>query len=226
MQPVKKSGVICEDCSLIAHSYCGPHAPMTCTLRSQLLEIAQSNSPNPWEIIAVHQHLTGSSVALDVSASSTDPFPPPTAFKMSHVFKRSQSTLFAEAAPSRPPSSVNSSKEEVPGRRPTLLGRNKDRQGRPTSFSSIDTTHTPNRSSLRSAATAGESLSSRNEPGVSVIEENDFSVTSSRMTANSEGSSGAPLSRIPGDLNSLAGESRRKIKKRESKPANNNCVVQ
>ncbi|KZV64677.1 hypothetical protein PENSPDRAFT_656389, partial [Peniophora sp. CONT] len=41
MQHIKKSAVLCSQCSLIAHSRCAAAAPPTCDLRSQLLLYAQ-----------------------------------------------------------------------------------------------------------------------------------------------------------------------------------------
>lgn len=40
-QNVKKSAVLCEQCSLICHAKCAPNAPPTCDLRAQLLLYAQ-----------------------------------------------------------------------------------------------------------------------------------------------------------------------------------------
>ena len=41
LENVKKSAVLCETCSLIAHSKCAVNAPPTCDLRAQLLLYAQ-----------------------------------------------------------------------------------------------------------------------------------------------------------------------------------------
>ena len=38
---VKKSALLCSQCSLISHSKCAPNAPPTCDLRAQLLLYAQ-----------------------------------------------------------------------------------------------------------------------------------------------------------------------------------------
>lgn len=250
MQSVKKSAVLCETCSLIAHSRCATNAPPTCDLRAQLLQYAnysQNGAPlNAWDILATHQQFspptspTGESVSDYVA-------PPPTAFRMFGAFRRSSSSLTPEPGPSRAPSRT-SSKEDTPGQPPhvrprqqSILRHSKESYPRPTSFSSADTTQTTaNRSSLRSAATAGGSVSSRNEAVKSVVSgiDTDAPYTNSRFSAGESDvrriSEFAPSSAagdygstgISGEADELSPDEKRRQKKRESKPSSNGCVLQ
>ncbi|TCD71833.1 hypothetical protein EIP91_003176 [Steccherinum ochraceum] len=116
LQSVKKSAVLCEQCSLIAHTKCAPNAPPTCDLRSQLLLYAQyaenGTSPGPYshpmEIVAAMSNGTPTSPISESNFSSRPsldlpPSPPasaigsphpPTAFKVfTAAFKRSRSSL-------------------------------------------------------------------------------------------------------------------------------------
>ncbi|TFK53421.1 hypothetical protein OE88DRAFT_1655548 [Heliocybe sulcata] len=128
LQGVKKHAVLCEQCSLIAHSKCAANAPPTCDLRSQLLLFAQyaekgvpgSAYSSAMEAIAA-AHLSGTSPSSEVGVmsaprTSIDSPPlhsplavphPPTAFKMmGGVFKRSRSSLSAETIESQSATSL------------------------------------------------------------------------------------------------------------------------
>ncbi|EPQ56313.1 hypothetical protein GLOTRDRAFT_120867 [Gloeophyllum trabeum ATCC 11539] len=129
LQGVKKHAVLCEQCSLIAHSKCAANAPPTCDLRSQLLLFAQyaekgvpgSAYTSAMEAIAAAQ-IPGSSPSSEVGVlssprTSIDSPPlqsplvvtphPPTAFKMmGGVFKRSRSSLSAETVDSHSATSL------------------------------------------------------------------------------------------------------------------------
>lgn len=121
MQNVKKSAVLCSQCSLIAHSKCAANAPPTCDLRSQLLlyaHFAERGSPvdfisasrGPTSVTSDGNGAASSSRAsLDVpphspppNSTSSTPIPhPPTAYKVRHPFKRqSRQSLTPEPAPS------------------------------------------------------------------------------------------------------------------------------
>lgn len=184
MQSIKKHAYVCEECSLIAHSKCRENAPPTCGLRAQLLQYAnyssQPDSPSALDIL--QQFTPSGSPAFDTSAGDSEMTPPPpTSFKMFGGFRRSRSSLRTDATPSRATSqaSQTSSHESVVTQSaqggvnesgpstPTTAAANRRRSApilkseqyrgfghkpRPLSMSSDGT---PNRSSLRSAATAG-----------------------------------------------------------------------
>ncbi|PFH51771.1 hypothetical protein AMATHDRAFT_58237 [Amanita thiersii Skay4041] len=171
---VKKSAVICSQCSLISHSKCAPHAPPTCDLRAQLLlyaQYAEKTNPasvyhNPADALNGRPPVAMSDIpyvlhsprtSLDTHPQSVPPPPtshPPTAFKLMSAFKRSRSNLVADSTPSSPPvTSQTSSGDDKVIRRKTAFSRNKERRYSNTSNST-------GVSSLRSAATAAESISS------------------------------------------------------------------
>lgn len=115
----KKSAVICESCSLIAHSKCATNAPPTCDLRAQLLLYAQyaekgnpgsaySNSmdllklgggnipTSPMSEVALVTHPPSSKLSIDIPVAQSPPLhgsPPrlPTAFKFMTAFKTKSS---------------------------------------------------------------------------------------------------------------------------------------
>lgn len=116
--PVKRSAVLCDQCSLIAHSKCAHNAPPTCNLRAQLLLYAQYAEKNssPLELLGpmtLSQSSDGVSTprtSFDFGQSSSPPTPPihpPTAFKVFTAFKRSRSSLSPDPAAQSTPS-VNS----------------------------------------------------------------------------------------------------------------------
>ncbi|EIN05999.1 hypothetical protein PUNSTDRAFT_136796 [Punctularia strigosozonata HHB-11173 SS5] len=122
LEAVKRSAVLCEQCSLIAHAKCAPHAPPTCDLRSQLLMYAQyaengdpgSAYATAMEILAAAQAagpptshgseqsgLPSPRTSLDYQPSQAPsshgaPVHPPTAFRGWVPFKRSRSSLSPE----------------------------------------------------------------------------------------------------------------------------------
>ncbi|KZT20097.1 hypothetical protein NEOLEDRAFT_1151562 [Neolentinus lepideus HHB14362 ss-1] len=184
LQGVKKHAVLCEQCSLIAHSKCAANAPPTCDLRSQLLLFAQyaekgmpgSAYGSAMEAIAAAQ-LPGSSPSSEVGILSSPrtsldspplhsplavpPLHPPTAFKMmGGVFKRSRSSLSAETVESHLATSLPTPHLAPPekplSRKRSMLRRNKETKERPQSISSNGTS--PNTASMRSAVTAAESF--------------------------------------------------------------------
>jgi hypothetical protein len=123
----KKSAVICESCSLIAHSKCAANAPPTCDLRAQLLLYAQyaekgnpgsaySNSmdllklgggnipTSPMSEVALVTHPPSSKLSIDIPVTQSPPLHgspprPPTAFKFMTAFKtkRSKASLVPES---------------------------------------------------------------------------------------------------------------------------------
>ncbi|KAI0322777.1 hypothetical protein OF83DRAFT_1048659 [Amylostereum chailletii] len=108
MQHVKKSAVLCSQCSLIAHSRCAGHAPPTCDLRSQLLLYAQfAERGSPVDFLGKGRSGPSSDVGASSSRASLDtgvspttslspsPLPspyPPTAYKKVPPLKRSSLT--------------------------------------------------------------------------------------------------------------------------------------
>ncbi|KAF7982548.1 hypothetical protein HWV62_27520 [Athelia sp. TMB] len=134
---IKKSAVLCESCSLIAHSKCAASAPMTCDLRSQLLEyahFAQTGSPSGVYASSMDilkgGGLTPTSPSSDVAfvpgppsskmSAETSPAPgssspisgsparPPTAYKfMAFKSKRSHGSMSPDLAPTQASSSTS-----------------------------------------------------------------------------------------------------------------------
>jgi hypothetical protein len=123
MQHVKKSAVLCSQCSLIAHSRCAGHAPPTCDLRSQLLlyaQFAERGGSPAMDFLRgpASSHATSDAGGPSSSRNSLDlpqgtpPTPgavgvhPPTAYKLHHPFRRSsRSSLTPD--PVRSPSSAS-----------------------------------------------------------------------------------------------------------------------
>lgn len=185
MESVKKHAVVCEECSLIAHSKCKGNAPPTCGLRAQLLQYAnyssQPDSPNALDIL--QQFTPSSSPAFDTSGGDQDSTPhPPTSFKMFAGFRRSRSSLRTDATPpSRATSQASqTSSHDSVTTQPAQGGMNESAPTTPTTAAanrrrsapllkpeqyrgfghmprplSMSSDGTPNHSSLRSAATAG-----------------------------------------------------------------------
>ncbi|KAJ8462505.1 hypothetical protein ONZ45_g17910 [Pleurotus djamor] len=180
---VKKSAVLCAQCSLIAHSKCAPNAPPTCDLRAQLLlyaHYAEKGNPtsiysNPLDTSSEGYQAGPSSdvpyvahsprTSLDMatppqsppsSSSGNNSAHPPTAFKFMAAFKRSRSSLTPEP-PGSSPMSLAVPRDDKLARGRSGLSR-KDPKERPLSISSLSTNAN---SSLRSAATAAESFNSR-----------------------------------------------------------------
>jgi hypothetical protein len=137
---VKKSAVLCAQCSLIAHSKCAINAPPTCDLRAQLLlyaKYAEKGHPasvysNPTDGL---RDLHPSSPASDVPyvAHSTGsigaPSPPPLiptppalpiAHKLLGALKRSRSNLFPEPH-TLLPESLEKTKFSLKRRSPCLI---------------------------------------------------------------------------------------------------------
>ncbi|EEB96759.1 hypothetical protein MPER_04053, partial [Moniliophthora perniciosa FA553] len=134
---VKKSAVLCAQCSLICHSKCADNAPPTCDLRAQLLLYAQyaekgTQAPkNPMsDVLMCH---TAHPESFDTSPPPQSPIQtavphPPTAFKF---FKRSRSSQPAET----PTTPISSSPQEN-----TPLSRKLTRRSdRPQSLGSNNT---------------------------------------------------------------------------------------
>ncbi|KAI0953922.1 hypothetical protein AcV7_007316 [Taiwanofungus camphoratus] len=257
LQNVKKSAVLCEQCSLIAHLKCSPHAPPTCDLRAQLLlyaQYAENGNPtgpysNPMELLeAVRTNApTSATSESDLSPRTSMDSPlsqspshsphqhhPPPSFKVFTAFKRSKSFLKADqdrSSASSPVSSAPANDRRSVVRKRSVLKRKSDINDRPQSLSSNSTS--PNSSSMRSAVTATESLSSKPETvrrsALSTTAETDgqdgdacdlrlsqmtsYSVVSTASTQRGERGSTS----IPGDL------PRGKHRDRDSKSG---CIVQ
>lgn len=128
---IKKSAVLCESCSLIAHSKCAVNAPLTCDLRSQLLEyahFAEKGSPggvyaNSVDLLRNGSGISPSSPSSEVAfvpgppssmmSSETSPVAgsparPPTAYKyMRSKAKASRSSMSPEPSPTQASSSTS-----------------------------------------------------------------------------------------------------------------------
>jgi hypothetical protein len=172
---VKKSAVLCSQCNIISHTKCTINAPPTCNLRAQLLLYAQyAEKGNPASVYSnpadqlhgLPQNVTMSDVPfVEHSITSMEsPLPQtpvnpdcseysPTAFRFMAAFRRSRSNLSPDSVTSSTPPGGTSG-DEIERRRPSVLIK---RHERPLSMTSTST----GLSSLRSAATAAESFSSR-----------------------------------------------------------------
>ncbi|OBZ73803.1 hypothetical protein A0H81_05896 [Grifola frondosa] len=253
LQSVKRSAVLCEQCSLIAHGKCAPNAPPTCDLRAQLLLYAQyaenGNPANPYtspmEMLANVQSNPTTSPTTDDGISrrtSVDSAPahpsapgsqphvthPPTAFKVFAAFKRSRSIMSMDqdqspAASSPPKPNVNN--RQVTHKR-SVLKRKQEPKERPQSISSNSTS--PNSASMRSAVTALESISSggrgtTRQSARSTAESTGASDRMSRMTSFSEVSV-AETERDDSRFPGIHMPHHGRDKKRDSK--NGGCTVQ
>jgi len=94
--PVKRSAVLCDQCSLIAHSKCAHNAPPVCNLRAQLLLYAQyaekgSSTLEPLGVLSDGVSTPGSSLNSGRKlAPSPATVQPPTTHKILTAFKRSR----------------------------------------------------------------------------------------------------------------------------------------
>lgn len=248
LQSVKKSAVLCEQCSLIAHVKCATSAPPTCDLRAQLLLYAQyaenGNASIPYGDTPPQSQTAPSGTSeTDLSpqtsldqmqpqlSNSPSHYHPPTAFKVFGAFKRSRSFLMNVQDQSSSTSSPTPDGSHQVARKRSVLRRKSTIRERPQSMSSDSTT--PQSSSMRSAATATESFSSRREPArmstVSISETDSPSRISggdvtgsrlSRMTSTSAVSvAGTEHEPIPGDI------PRDRRRGRDSK-GNSGCILQ
>jgi len=202
LHSVKKSAVLCEQCSLIAHTKCAPNAPPTCDLRSQLLlyaQYAENGTPTspystPLEIL---QAATAGTPTTPISeggfssrpsldspltshqSPSLSPSPhPPTAFKVFAAFKRSRSSLNTnESEVASITSSAPQGNQRVITHKRSILRRNPKSKERPASIASSNAS--PHSVSSRSVVTASSSVSSRpdtvRQSRISIVE-TDISV--------------------------------------------------
>ena len=242
--PVKRSAVLCDQCSLIAHSKCAHNAPPTCNLRAQLLLYAQyaekGSSPlellGPMTLSPSAEGVSTPRTSVDFgqpssSSSATSPVHPPTAFKVLTAFKRSRSSLTPEPAAQSTPSvnSIPTPRE----RRTSLLPPNplkrKDKEAA-RSLSSDSTS--PGPSSLRSQGQDSSANNTRRSAGArseSAVSGDDAGVARlSRITGYSMISAGsdheheeASPNGIPGGLPSSPTSSKRRTSKN-----NDGCLVQ
>ncbi|KAJ6591534.1 Pkinase-domain-containing protein [Mycena vulgaris] len=230
---VKKSAVLCEQCSLIAHSKCAVDAPPTCDLRAQLLlyaQYAEKGNPgsaysNPMDAHEHHPMTPASEVAWVAHTPRTsldgtpphlglNPVTPPTAFKfMAAAFKRSRSNL----SPEPDHASSSGSLPQVPPKDVPQKKLRKDQKDRPQSVKSTSTN--ANTSSLRS----GESVMSRANPK-SLDETRSADIQRKRSRLNSKSAvsevtdlDAAESVHVPGGL---------PPENRHKKSRSSNCVVQ
>ncbi|KAF7356594.1 Cell division control protein [Mycena venus] len=236
---VKKSAVLCEQCSLIAHSKCAVNAPPTCDLRAQLLlyaQYAEKGNPlsaysNPLDALSEPGHgnphpiSPASEVAYvahtpRTSLDGTAPPPPhtpglspptpPTAFKFMAAFKRSRSNL----SPEPDFASSTTSVPQVPPKDAPQKKLRKDPKDRPQSVKSTSTA--ANTASMRS----GESVASRANPKSLDETRTDMQRKRSRLVSKSAASDDFSASvSVPGGLPP-------ETTKKHSKSRSSNCVVQ
>ncbi|KAJ7066618.1 Pkinase-domain-containing protein [Mycena amicta] len=232
---VKKSAVLCEQCSLIAHSKCAMNAPPTCDLRAQLLlyaQYAEKDNPrsvysNPLDVVsephpmspasevAYVQHTPRTSldgVAPSPAYHGPSPPTPPTAFRIMAAFKRSRSNLSPE------PDHASSSKsvpQLPPKDAPMQKKLRKDQKERPQSVKSTSTT--ANTASLRSAESAisrGQVKSMDESRTVEAMHHKRSRLNSKSGASEADGMS------VPG---AMPAESRHK---KRSESRSSNCIVQ
>ncbi|KIK61777.1 hypothetical protein GYMLUDRAFT_42823 [Collybiopsis luxurians FD-317 M1] len=233
---VKKSAVLCAQCSLICHSKCAINAPPTCDLRAQLLlyaQYAEKGNPssaysNPADQLGDHPKSPMSDVPFvsHTPRTSLDTAPPqlpsstatgsaahpPVAFKFMN-FKRPKVGYHSATDPvsSSPP-------QDHVVRKPTVLRKNHDERA-----PSVKSSSTHANSSMRSAGTAasagGKSVNSEGENGLSFSAAAESDARASRVTSRS-GASDVDEARMPGDLSDGYRRHHRKHK------SSNNCIVQ
>ncbi|PCH44333.1 Pkinase-domain-containing protein [Wolfiporia cocos MD-104 SS10] len=258
-QSVKKSAVLCEQCSLISHVKCSANAPPTCDLRAQLLlyaQYAESGNPtgqygDPMELLdALRANGPASPISdsdptprtsVDSSIPQSPPVGghvhPPTAYKVLAAFKRSKSFMTDQDRPSSassstpspvPSPSVNEHRQVTKKR--SILKRRSIIKERPKSIHSESTS--PNTSSLRSAITTSESLSSSTrrsarsaatETGNGVHENDKSDSKFSQLSSYSVISSTSTRRKSSGDG---PRGSRDRHHDRDSKSSNGGCTVQ
>jgi hypothetical protein len=193
MQSVKKSAVICAECSLIAHWKCAKHAPLTCGAHAMLHVLPTQGDVSSRQISLDAQSSSGvpstrhtssdvqssygvpstRHTSFDVQSSygaSLSPHlnRPPMAFKSMTPFPRSRSSL-SKPEPDGPPPGTTSD-DHLPlsplrPRRRIVLKRSSLSHERPASLASISTGRAPSISSMRSALTVAESFSSHDDRG-------------------------------------------------------------
>jgi hypothetical protein len=253
---VKKSAVICETCSLIAHQKCACNAPPTCDLRAQLLLYASYAGSNAMaqaaDYLASQQaRNSGSSppydsyipsprTSFDVPPSSgaTSPSPqlyPPTAFKVLAPFKRSRSSLsFQDPAGHSPATPTGSDEGRAPPRR-SLLKRNQPSQDRPLSISSGSSSAggltNANTSSMRSAATAAESFHSAHAPDAELGRTNRSAAqpidVRSRSSRMTIASSVATDERAGATVpGGMPADGANRLRRQKTKSSSGNCAIQ
>ncbi|KAE9397077.1 hypothetical protein BT96DRAFT_996156 [Gymnopus androsaceus JB14] len=236
---VKKSAVLCAQCSLICHSKCAINAPPTCDLRAQLLlyaQYAEKGNPssaysNPADLLGDAQPKSPMSDVAFVShptpRTSLDTAPPqlphsptpgtnpPGAFKFMN-FKRPK---VGHHSATDPLTLSSSPSQEQMVRKPTVLRKGHD--DRPPSLKSSSThANSSTRSAGTVASAGGRSVNSEGEMGLSFAAVAESDVRTSRVTSRSGRSDGGDEPRMPGDLSS---DSNRRHRKNKS---SNNCIVQ
>ncbi|GLB41928.1 putative STE STE11 cdc15 protein kinase [Lyophyllum shimeji] len=255
---VKKSAVLCAQCSLIAHSKCAVNAPPTCDLRAQLLlyaKYAEKGNPasvysNPAEGLREFPaspasdvpYVAHSRTSIDApSPSPPTPIPPqpvhpPTAYRFMGAFKRSRSNLSPEPKPPPASSSAKPASKRKADKTPRRKGQSTTKPGkdRPHSITSNST----DLNSMRSAATAAESVSSRHDRrsvlssnGTDVgtrrsaggLSENAEAVRPSKVSARSEADTDYDVTSNGGHIPGSMPVDTRRPKKREKSPG---CSVQ
>ncbi|KAK2463521.1 hypothetical protein APHAL10511_004272 [Amanita phalloides] len=231
LSDVKKSAVICAQCSLISHSKCAHNAPPTCDLRAQLLlyaQYAEKGNPNslyhnPADGLGSNRPPGASSDTPSVTQSdpspSVNPAQPHTGFKFISVFKRSsRSHLEEHASSASVPQTLGDGK--MVRKKTGFYIRNKER---PRSTISNST----GVSSLRSAATAAGSLSSGPDVRKSRISNTSMDGGVHRYSdPGARSRMASAVDSVDGDEVGLLPSEIRQRKKRDSMKSNNGCIVQ
>ncbi|KAJ7765490.1 STE/STE11/cdc15 protein kinase [Mycena maculata] len=234
---VKKSAVLCEQCSLIAHSRCAVNAPPTCDLRAQLLlyaQYAEKGNPgsaysNPLDVLNEPHPMSPASEVAYVShtpRTSLDGTPPalglnqpvtaPTAFKFMAAFKRSRSNL----SPEPDHASSSGSVPQVPPKDINQKKLRKEPRERPQSVKSTSTG--ANTSSLRS----GESAVSRANPKSLDESRTTAAMQRKRSRLNSKSAPSEVTDLDAGSVSVPGGLPPESRHKKRSESRSGNCIVQ
>ncbi|KAH0836723.1 hypothetical protein J3R83DRAFT_8452 [Lanmaoa asiatica] len=252
---VKKNGVICDQCSLIAHTKCALDAAPSCDLRSQLLLYAQfaekgnsnvlhqshdganaSSPPThtsvvPSEVSFVTPTLRPTADLTSSTPSSGQSLPPKpaTAFKIISGFGRSRSSLTV-SHPSASPSPIPpaNAEDKAPERTSSKLRHSVNSTERPHSESS-------NSTGMKSVKTM-DSQSSRQEPRrsfFSITEPDTDSLPRASQRASEGASSskmtsngGSAFERVQQDVSGHTLSGDSDRQKKRSSDKLTNCVLQ
>jgi len=161
--PIKKNAVVCEECTLICHARCATEAPATCDVRTKLLLFAHYANPGAANSADLHAPASPLPTATPTRGLMPPSSPPPNGVYDSTT-KDKHSMI-----PWRRKSSTPVAPEQIagPSTSPTVNRRSKASDDISKSRASLSLTNSSQQSSLRSAVTANDTMSSRaNENGV------------------------------------------------------------
>lgn len=253
---VKKSAVLCAQCSLIAHSKCAVNAPPTCDLRAQLLlyaQYAEKGNPasaysnpldtlneafpkSPMSDVPYVAHSPRTSIDTprplphqhQTAPAPDSPDRGPGAFKFMAAFKRSRSNLSAD--PEEPSSSRVSLPQERERKEKSKAPPHRIRKERPPSVTSNSTNAN---SSLRSGVTAMESAGRKSvlstadtETGMPLSPIGESGAIGLRNALSTSGTSDADGHGSEARVPGHLATEPRRQSHKKDKSSNSNCAVQ